>query len=1371
MSWTVRIAAVASLSIALGCAQQLGDIDRTQPNRILKADLSGIWYMLETVTELPPTSWASFTGETSKLERIVWRVEEDYLFAYRAYPLLPGSDDVTRQTDYADPGYQEAPVAAYPILSHFDIIRSYNSSTGEQQNVIVENTSDLPWYEREYIRVDWSQNAITNLDLLSEWFATPVEASYTVDAERREDRSIYFEREGDELVYFDIPQRLLVEPDWYGCIISMPWYGWSTEDCTAAELEVTVSFARTEGVSDYEPYRYDDQNMTRFGYFRSERYIYDNRRGPLESTRQEMINRFNIWEAAYQRDGAGDYRRDADGQRIPIPMEERETRTIPYYLSPSFPTEDPLMEAAAQATMSEWNDIARESVAQIRGEDIGRVGDIFITCHTPVTADDPDACGGAGFVARAGDLRYSVLHWVEMEQIEGLLGYGPPASDPVTGETISGRAYVYGSGINRYANYGVDVVRFMNGDIDGSELMNAEHVRESVLERARGNDGVDRTAPELSEVPLGHRSRRARERLTARDQRREHLRPFDRSAVFARMEQAREAGLSGARSNEEYQRVLAARLGTPLAEVTADQQDRHDPTRWLSPTHFSQFQRGRRNAMSRGVDYAEMIDPNVLGIARHYEGETDYDLIFREIRAEVFRATALHEVGHTVGLRHNFQGSYDSLNYFDRYWELRSENLTTPTNRRQLYRLNEITENQINGRMREYQYSSIMDYGLTFHSDLKGLGRYDRAAFVFGYTAGTSEGPGLTNGFVEVFAKRLDELGELGAILSEEDETGHPYEDLIVPNVPYLERWHYTTVMNAFPNQEDATDREWMRLDSYLAEREAGADNRPVRVPYLFCSDEWVEALLSCQVFDSGADPLEMTQTIVDHYRAYYYFDNFKRDRLGWDAWNAFIGAYYYVFLPLSNYYQNWYLAPWGWDDIFDDYYWFAVNAGVNLIGEAIATPPYGTFCTGPNGQLVHLFNEPGGDPQQAGDYYLAVYCDTDEPFYQVEQGEGRRRFSAYDQEAGYNFADLTLEAGHYWTTLAAFWALIDPEAFVLGSDGDAGVFSISYYDFFDEEVHNLTNAVVNEDYSAYSPRLVGTEGDSSLVFQPLSTVWDPQRQNYVDPLSGRPFNPDAGPVVETDATFSLFDDMMYYGMLYTTFSYNTRFNDQINVFRVGTDETITPGEGFEVVSFTDPISGHSYGAVAEICPAGLGGGPVGLCESCDSHTDCAGYTGELGATWCQYLESEDDEVWYCLVDCTDTDEFCPDGTSCDEVGNCVPNGLSCDGLGGACGVDNPLGSCDEGTCIRGSCIADVSPRCRYGYTENTGGAQLVARGAELAQRYNETLEAYWQDNGRNEARELQLYREFSRAQFEMTNHIDKLNTIRAVFSIFGMVY
>ena len=35
--------------------------------------------------------------------------------------------------------------------------------------------------------------------------------------------------------------------------------------------------------------------------------------------------------------------------------------------------------------------------------------------------------------------------------------------------------------------------------------------------------------------------------------------------------------------------------------------------------------------------------------------------------------------------------------------------------------------------VREYQYSSIMDYGGRWWSDLQGLGKYDRAAILYGY--------------------------------------------------------------------------------------------------------------------------------------------------------------------------------------------------------------------------------------------------------------------------------------------------------------------------------------------------------------------------------------------------------------------------------------------------------------------------------------------------------------------------------------------------------------------------------------------------------------------------------------------------------------
>ena len=53
--------------------------------------------------------------------------------------------------------------------------------------------------------------------------------------------------------------------------------------------------------------------------------------------------------------------------------------------------------------------------------------------------------------------------------------------------------------------------------------------------------------------------------------------------------------------------------------------------------------------------------------------------------------------------------------------------------------MNQPTPAQENGQMRQYQYSSIMDYGFSWHNDLKGLGKYDQAALVFGYTSGTYE--------------------------------------------------------------------------------------------------------------------------------------------------------------------------------------------------------------------------------------------------------------------------------------------------------------------------------------------------------------------------------------------------------------------------------------------------------------------------------------------------------------------------------------------------------------------------------------------------------------------------------------------------------
>ena len=1396
MRTVLPTAALAAAFLLSGCAQTIGDIDRTQPNAALKADFDGVWYYLETVVDVPPAAEATFEGETSRMEKIVWRIEEDWLFAHRAYPLVPGSDDVETETDYGAVDYAEEPVAAFPILGHFDVERGYNSSTGEQTNTIGENYSDRPWFERDYMRVDWSRNAITNWDFISEWIATPIEGSFTVDSERDAERGLYWERDDeDELVYFDVPRRLLVAPDLIGCLLSSPWYARLYEDCTAADVEVVMSFARTEPRRDYEPVHYDDRNMSRFGYFLNERYVYDTQRGVLESTRSKMINRHNIWAATYERDESGDYLLDEAGRRIPIPIAERPVGVVPYYLNTDFP-EDDLLVQAAYDSVEEWDEVAREVVATVQGRSVDDVPEIFILCSNPVVDGDPEGCGEVGLSPRPGDLRYSTLHLVTAETQQGLLGYGPSATDPETGEIVSGRAYMYGAAMNTYASYALDVIRFTNGDLQPDELVDLEHVREQVAQRAAGSTRIDRVDPGLRDVPVGADRPREREMRERRNIQREVTPRFDRAAIANRLERARESGISMLVAQEEFEPTLASALGATHTGVDPADLDAFDPARWLTPTHARYAREQRMRRIARSADTIEMLDPNVIGMAQAYEGRTDYDEMWREIRAELFRATTLHEIGHTVGLRHNFSGSYDSLNYHDEYWNLRRENLSNPSSMFDLYELTALTDAQVEGRMREFQYSSIMDYGLTFNSDMQGLGRYDRSAMMFGYSSGTdaSERDGETcedaggrvapdgrclehrEGFVEIFTTRLASLGGAGAILSEQDELGLYYEDPTAPTVPYLERWHYTTFIQSFPNLSAAFARDWMRLDDYVDERESGIADRAVRVPYLFCSDEWESALLSCRVFDGGADPFEVTRNVIDDYRAYYYFQYFKRDRFGWRPWRVLFSHFFNTFLPLSDYYQNWYLSPDGYDDVMDDYYWMAVNMGFNLVVESFATPSYGTYCTGTNGQLYNLTDDSGVGPDQTNEYFLTAYCDGSQPFYQVPQGDGRRRFSSYDVDSGYNFPDLPNEAGHYWSTLAATWALFDPEAFVLGSDGDAGTYAIQYYDLFDEEIDALVGHVLTENYGEYSPVMnVTGETDGNLVgelhYQPLARVWDPNQRRYINPETGE--------------------------------------------------------------SIDDSLGPRRLAA---------------LCEPCTSSNQCSGSTGSLGGTYCQPLEEGGTE-FFCLQDCTNDAGLCGDDHTCNEFGNCVPDELSCDGRVPACSRSQPNGACDDGlACVGGECVEpwpivetdatfslmddllfygmlystaswstryndrtnivklgtgetieagegfevisftdpisgesygtvvedcenSDSARCDFNQTRPSPASEMILRGRELADRYDATLRAYWEDDGSDRDRELALWRHHSRARFEMESHLEKINDIRAIFNIFGRVY
>src|SRR5258708_7111319 len=163
-----RLTLVAAL--AFSCAAPLPPRNTVQEGAISKDDLQGVFYFRQTVVGVPFTTGFTFVGEQgdNEMEKIRWDIQEDQLIARRAYEYVKGSEANEKDNQQGTDGtYQGAPVAAFKIKKQFDIIRDYNAWAGEEYDKVIES-EERKWYERRFIRVDWSQNLVTNFNFLAD---------------------------------------------------------------------------------------------------------------------------------------------------------------------------------------------------------------------------------------------------------------------------------------------------------------------------------------------------------------------------------------------------------------------------------------------------------------------------------------------------------------------------------------------------------------------------------------------------------------------------------------------------------------------------------------------------------------------------------------------------------------------------------------------------------------------------------------------------------------------------------------------------------------------------------------------------------------------------------------------------------------------------------------------------------------------------------------------------------------------------------------------------------------------------------------------------------------------------------------------------
>lgn len=510
--------AVATATFAGACAEP-EEIDRVQPDLVKKSDLEGEWYSLGTVVRAPFASHYVFPGLQGTLERGIWEVQEKALVFYRTYEAVENADQQGVRSDVDTPlldadgnpvtydktmpdgtvkkatryVYRAAPIKKFSIIGHYDVRKQYNTMTGEEGNVLVEDAGEKFWYQRDYVRVDFGSNGATNFADMS--FSQSLPPTMTVYEGEEAPEDLKF-RKSDDGKYMDFVVRgLVLAPqeyfEGYGYVptcLFYPWYTGAYYECDEEEIHIRSSFMKVPATNSYKPLDWNDHMLNKFGYYRSARSDWDEFYGETYSGADRYIRRFRIWK---------DYIVGADGK---LDYSKMEPNPVVYYLSENFPRE---LIRGAKDLADQWNEPFMEVVETRMNKDYD--GRMFVLCENSqaeadaARAADPNAavaetdarwCKDMDQPKRMGDLRYNLLDSVNEPVQYGLYGYGPMHSDPITGETVHANAHQYTANLRLGARTAVDMIEYEAGVQNFRDITEARHIETTLkAKRIRGTQG------------------------------------------------------------------------------------------------------------------------------------------------------------------------------------------------------------------------------------------------------------------------------------------------------------------------------------------------------------------------------------------------------------------------------------------------------------------------------------------------------------------------------------------------------------------------------------------------------------------------------------------------------------------------------------------------------------------------------------------------------------------------------------------------------------------------------------------------------------------------------------------------------------------
>lgn len=621
---------------------------------------------------------------------------------------------------------------------------------------------------------------------------------------------------------------------------------------------------------------------------------------------------------------------------------------------------------------------------------LAKVPEMIVLCHSPVTEADSPACGPIGRTVRQGDLRYHQINVIGTPQTPSPWGIMTDSDDPLTGEKIAGSANVWSHVTDLWSQGIVDQMRYLNGELSTEEVTEGTYVKDwAIASQVTGGTGIvppmtreqidRRSLSSLGVMPDKMKDVGGPNSVVAKAEYAEMLQQMKQAVLDVRADaqapstmrpkyELRRKNATGSLVEAELTTVPMQQLaGTDKLPVNDGTMNLASPLRGNHPNMHAELRQMKELALAdRGMCELEMSFPSPVsltaldrvvkekfkdainprtgkpyGVFADPSANTKQDQLDRAEAVRKFLAqrahysVMVHEMGHSIGLRHNFVSSSDAWGYRPQYWQLRTKNgkVTTACTDLKTEAQSEAcvgprywdvtTKNEREQLINMFMHQSAMEYAGEATQDFVGLSAYDFAAarMFYGQTVAVHADTADYNSNRPLGKAVLDKMDGFGGII------GYQYTSNGNTNIHYSQlqkNWKLIDPASCTTLTEDevqkrkpatwndARDGKWNPLiDGMIVQvdgeysickqrkvdyvpwqsmkdngtgfstRYSSVDpNARTRVPYGFATDRWADlGNLAVYRHDNGADPYELFNFFIAQQEVNHIFDNFRRNR------------------------------------------------------------------------------------------------------------------------------------------------------------------------------------------------------------------------------------------------------------------------------------------------------------------------------------------------------------------------------------------------------------------------------------------------------------------------------------------------------------